>query len=69
MTDDLSPPAAAVELGVSEKTLTKWRQARKGPPYGRISNDRVRYSKEAIERWRARQVTSIRYCLLDRAAA
>ena len=69
MNDEISPAAAAVELGVSEKTLAKWRNARRGPPYERTANGCVRYSKERIKRWRAQQVTSVRYCSLERAAA
>jgi predicted DNA-binding transcriptional regulator AlpA len=65
MTDLLPPAAAALELGISEKTLTKWRRENKGPTFVRTSGDRVRYSKEALNEWRATQVATIRYTPLE----
>lgn len=65
--DLLSPAAAALELSVSEKTLTKWRQAGKGPPCVRLEHGRVRYSKEALHTWRASQSVTIHYSPLSGA--
>lgn len=68
MTDLIPPAAAALELGISEKTLTKWRRENKGPPFTRISGDRVRYSRGALKGWRATQAVTIRYAPLECAA-
>lgn len=61
MTDLISPAVAAVELGVSEKTLAKWRCNGKGPPYIRLAHDCVRYDKDAVRNWRSQQLTTVRY--------
>lgn len=68
MTDLISPAAAGVELGVSEKTLAKWRQAGKGPPFVRIAHDCVRYPLRPLREWRANQLVTVRYLSLSAAA-
>jgi Helix-turn-helix domain len=65
----LTPAAAAVYLGISEKTLTKWRQAGKGPAFVRNQDGRVRYTIEALKEWRATQTVTIRYSPLELAVA
>jgi hypothetical protein len=47
------PPAAAAEvLGLSEKTLSRWRWAGKGPPYRKFGSS-VRYAFEDLEAYAA----------------
>lgn len=68
MTDLISPAAAAVELGVSEKTLAKWRQAHLGPPFTRLAHDCVRYDRKRLRDWRSNQLVTVRYLSLRVAA-
>ena len=50
--DKLSTDAAAVFLGVSSKTLGRWRQLGKGPRYLRLGG-KVLYPKGELDRWLA----------------
>lgn len=61
----ITPAAAAVELGVSEKTLSKWRCQGKGPPFQRHGHDCVRYDHAAVIEWRSRQPKTVRYLSLS----
>lgn len=66
--DLISPAAAAVELGVSEKTLSKWRARGKGPPFNRHGHDCVRYDRATVIEWRDKQPKTVRYLSLSIAA-
>jgi hypothetical protein len=68
MIDDLiSPTAAAAELGISEKTLYRWRGQGKGPPA--VQSQPALYSRDALRSWRASHavVTSVRYVSVEGA--
>lgn len=55
----MMPGDAAAYLGVSHKTLAKWRDSGIGPQYVRLEK-RVRYSKRDIMVWvESRKVRSI----------
>lgn len=47
----LDAAQAAAYLGMSPKTLKKWRSKGAGPVYSRISRNRVRYRKSALDAW------------------
>lgn len=49
----LDAAQAAAYLGMSTKTLKKWRSKGTGPAYSRISHShsRVRYRKSALDAW------------------
>jgi predicted DNA-binding transcriptional regulator AlpA len=49
-TDDV-----AVFLGVSPRTVERWRLLRIGPPFFKLSARSVRYSSAALREWRDRQ--------------
>lgn len=46
----LTPKEVSVMLGVSVRTLEKWRQEDAGPPYAKF-NGRVWYKKAQIDTW------------------
>ena len=50
--DYLTEAQLATELGVSTRTLTRWRCSREAPPITRIGR-RLYYSRSAVERWLA----------------
>ena len=69
-TSDLLPPtAAAAELGISEKTLKRWRDQGKGPPLAPGGKGHPLYNLDALRRWRASQpvVTTVRYLAMGAA--
>lgn len=68
MSDLVVPAVAAVELGVSEKTLAKWRHTGKGPSFVRLAHDCVRYSLPALRSWRSQQPRTVRYLALSPGA-
>lgn len=41
---------AAEFLGLTVRTIRKWRGAKKGPPYSKIGRS-VRYSREELKAW------------------
>jgi hypothetical protein len=43
--------AIAGELGLTPRTLKRWRSEGSGPPYVRISRQRVVYPRAEFERW------------------
>ncbi len=49
----LKPPETALELNVSEKTLSNWRRTGTGPKYIRFSHKCVRYAPSDIEAFKA----------------
>jgi len=50
--DVMNPTQTAEYMGVSLKTLQRWRNARVGPPFRRIG-DVIRYSRHAVDGWLA----------------
>lgn len=44
----LTPEQVASALGVTERTLERWRMRGDGPPYVRLTRSTVRYSKAAL---------------------
>jgi hypothetical protein len=68
-TDDLTRMDAARELGISVKTLAKWAIEKKGPPFSKSNNGAALYPREALHRWRARQVITLRYSFAPEGAA
>jgi hypothetical protein len=47
----LSPEQAALELGVSTRTLARWRAMRIGPPYTYIGQKKLQYRRGAVLAW------------------
>jgi hypothetical protein len=43
----------SARLGVSPRTLERWRAVRRGPPYIRVSAHAIRYSRQALTDWLA----------------
>ena len=43
-------------LGVSPRTIERWRRLRIGPPFHKLSAPAIRYSSSALRDWRDRQV-------------
>lgn len=67
MHDDavISPAFAAIYLGVSEKTLSRYRQTKSGPPYtqypvdgSRSRNQKVNYVMRDLRAWRGKHKVS-----------
>lgn len=55
---NLSPREVSERLGVAVETLNKWRCARKGPPFIRVSARCIRYPEDKLAAWNeARAVT------------
>lgn len=43
-------------LGVSVRTLERWRNRRTGPPFVRISHNVVRYPEHSVQEWLERRL-------------
>lgn len=54
----LAPAALAAELGVTTKTLERWRMTGDGPPFLRISRKVIRYSKADVEAFLAHRIAT-----------
>ena len=68
--DHLTRMEAAIELGVSVKTLAKWASEKKGPAFRKSANGVAYYERKALLEWRSRQAVTIRYSFVsDRTAA
>jgi excisionase family DNA binding protein len=50
----VTPTELATELGIPVKTLAEWRSRGLGPAYVKVGRH-VRYRREAIDDWEARQ--------------
>jgi predicted DNA-binding transcriptional regulator AlpA len=59
---NFNPHEAAAHIGVSKKTLQRWRKDGKGPAYTTIAASIIRYRKSAVDEWLAER---IRYAVLD----
>jgi excisionase family DNA binding protein len=53
--DHLNVDEAAAVLGVTTRTLARWREIDAGPPYIRIGNG-IRYPRSEMTEWLAQQV-------------
>ena len=67
--DYLTRMEAALELGVSVKTLAKWASERKGPPFCKSANGTAYYQRKALLDWRSRQAVTLRYSFVAEVAA
>jgi hypothetical protein len=68
--DVLTSAQAAAYLSVSGKTMSRWREANKGPAYLRSSDGRIVYTKSALDAWRATQfIATIIYAPLHQEPA
>jgi predicted DNA-binding transcriptional regulator AlpA len=47
----LDQDSSSALLGVSPRTLERWRAERTGPPFVRLSARAIRYSRVALRRW------------------
>jgi predicted site-specific integrase-resolvase len=47
----LTPAQVADMLRVPRETLRYWRKNGKGPPWTRLSDQVIRYPREAFEKW------------------
>lgn len=56
----LSPQALAERLGVSLRTVERWRISGEGPPFLRAGGRRVLYRVSDVERWEAGRVHASR---------
>jgi predicted DNA-binding transcriptional regulator AlpA len=54
----LSENEAAQYLGLSVKTLRRWRFSRKGPVYAKLNNKLIRYSCSDLDDWISQQKVS-----------
>jgi hypothetical protein len=52
----LTPEQVAVALGVTERTLERWRITGDGPPYVSLTRSTVRYSEQALAAFVAARV-------------
>ena len=51
----LSESAAADYLGISKKTLQRWRFDHKGPIYAKLNNKPIRYHLPELDEWMDQQ--------------
>jgi len=54
----LDERGAAALLGVSTRTMERWRAERTGPPFVRLSARAIRYSRAALLRWIAEKTVN-----------
>ena len=47
----LSESQSADHLGVSKKSLQRWRFYRQGPPYSKLNGKTIRYRREDLDQW------------------
>ena len=51
----LSESDAAEYLGISKKTLQRWRFGHKGPAYAKLNNKLIRYHLPELDEWMDQQ--------------
>ena len=51
----LSEQQAAEYLGISKKTLQRWRFDHKGPAYAKLNGKLIRYHKADLDEWMDQQ--------------
>ena len=54
----LSESEAADYLGISRKTLQRWRFDHKGPAYAKLNNKLIRYRLADLDDWMNQQLVS-----------
>jgi predicted DNA-binding transcriptional regulator AlpA len=54
----LDQETAAALLGVSPRTMERWRAERSGPPFIKLSARAIRYSRRALLLWIAERTVS-----------
>ena len=54
----LSESEAAEYIGISKKTLQRWRFDHKGPPYAKLNNKLIRYRLADLDEWMNQQLVS-----------
>ena len=54
----LSESDAADYLGISKKTLQRWRFDHKGPAYAKLNNKLIRYRLTDLDEWMDQQLIS-----------
>ena len=54
----LSESDAADYLGISKKTLQRWRFDHKGPTYAKLNNKLIRYRLADLDEWMNQQLVS-----------
>ena len=54
----LSESEAADYLGISRKTLQRWRFDLKGPAYAKLNNKLIRYRLADLDEWMNQQLVS-----------
>mgnify|MGYP003302921360 CR=1 FL=1 len=54
----LSESEAAKYLGISKKTLQRWRFDHKGPAYAKLNNKLIRYRLADLDEWMNQQHVS-----------
>ena len=54
----LSEQQAADYLGISKKTLQRWRFEHKGPAYAKLNNKLIRYRLADLDEWMNQQLVS-----------
>lgn len=47
----LMPNDVCKMLGITRNTLQSWRNQRKGPPFIRLTEKNIRYTRADVERW------------------
>ena len=52
----LSESDAAEYLGISKKTLQRWRFNHKGPTYAKLNNKLIRYNQVDLDEWMNQQI-------------
>jgi predicted DNA-binding transcriptional regulator AlpA len=48
-----NPHEAAAHIGVSKKTLQRWRKSGEGPAFTTVAASIIRYRKSAVDAWLA----------------
>ena len=54
----LTVSEAADYLGISKKTLQRWRLDHKGPAYAKLNNKLIRYRLADLDEWMNQQLVS-----------
>jgi predicted DNA-binding transcriptional regulator AlpA len=54
----LTPKMLAAQIGVSVKTLDRWRKEGNGPAFHKITNKRIRYYLPDVDAWLAQKKSS-----------
>ena len=55
----LSESEASTYLGISKKTLQRWRFNHKGPAYAKLNNKLIRYHRDVLHGWMDQQTITL----------